>query len=111
MSHLKRKTSLSSTRQVFKPTFRLTDGGADERGRVSDVVETLSLDEVGHGGRKVLVMSLHVVFQDQTAQRSSRLICRHTKMIILRKCASFRAIVSLEKHRPSDFRLVRTKMR
>ncbi len=50
-----------STSISLKPGVRLTDGGADERGRVSDVVETLSLDEVGHGRREFLVVSLHVV--------------------------------------------------
>lgn len=44
-----------------------TDRSSDERRRVSDVVEAFSLDEVSHVGRKVLVVSLNVVLQYQTA--------------------------------------------
>lgn len=66
----------------LKPGFRLTDGGADERRRVSDVVETLSLDEVGHGRREVLVVSLHVVLENQTAQRTCGLVCRDTEVCL-----------------------------
>lgn len=46
-----------------------TDSSSDERRRVSDVVEAFSFDEVSHIGREVLVMSLHVVLQNQTAER------------------------------------------
>ena len=53
----------------------LTDSGADERGGVSDVVEAFLFDEVGHRRREVLVVSLHVILQDQTAQGTSGLIC------------------------------------
>ena len=44
-----------------------TDRSSDERRGVSDVVEAFSFDEVRHVGREVLVVSLNIVLQDQTA--------------------------------------------
>ena len=52
----------------------LTNSGSDERGRITDVVQTLSLDEICHGRWKVLVVSLHIVLQDQTAEGASWLV-------------------------------------
>lgn len=51
-----------------------TDCGSDERWRISNVVETFSLDEISHVGREILIMSLNIVFQYQAAQRTSGLI-------------------------------------
>ena len=56
------------------PPPHLTNGGPDERGRVADVVETLLLDELGHGLREALVVRLDVVLQDQAAERPRRLV-------------------------------------
>lgn len=53
---------------------RPTDRGADERGGITDVVHTLLLDEVGHGLREVLVVSLHVILQDQATEGASGFI-------------------------------------
>lgn len=55
---------------------KLTNSGSDEWGRITNVVQTLSLDEICHGRRKVLVVSLHIVLQDQTAEGASRLILK-----------------------------------
>lgn len=52
----------------------LTYGSSDERGGIANVVQALLLDEVGHGGRKALVMCLHVVLKDETAEGTSWLI-------------------------------------
>lgn len=57
---------------------KLTNGGSDEWGRITNVVQTLSLDEICHGRRKVLVVSLHIVLQDQTAEGASRLVLKKT---------------------------------
>lgn len=52
----------------------LTDGGADERGRVPQAVQTLLLDEGGHGRGEALVMQLDVVLQDQARQGAGGLV-------------------------------------
>lgn len=53
-----------------------TDRGSDERRRVSDVVQAFSFDEVRHVGREVLVVGLHIVLQDQAAQRTGGLVLK-----------------------------------
>lgn len=63
----------SNKTETMRP-HKLTNRGPDERRGVSDVVETLLLDEVSHGRGKVLVMSFHIVLQDQAAQGTSRLV-------------------------------------
>lgn len=56
------------------PAAPLTYGGSDERGGVTNVVETLLFDEVSHRWWKALVMCLHVVLEDETTERASWLI-------------------------------------
>lgn len=56
------------------PAARLTYSGSDERGGITDVVETLLFDEVSHRRWKALVMRLHVVLKDETTERASWLI-------------------------------------
>lgn len=75
-------SSLTHTGQkmfVLSPSYHSriktpTDCGSDERGRIADVVEAFSLDEISHVRRETLIMSLDVVFQYQAAQRTSGLI-------------------------------------
>lgn len=55
-------------------TYTHTDCSSDEWRRISDVVEAFSLDEIGHIGREVLVVSFDVVLQNQTTQRASGLV-------------------------------------
>lgn len=102
-----------------------TDRGSDERRRVSDVVQAFSFDEVRHVGREVLVVGLHVVLQDQTAQRTGGLVLKkkggenekrkiHVCVFLFMekgRTDSTISIVSGGVYVPSDLRLVRTKMR
>lgn len=53
-----------------------TDRSSDQRRRVSDVVQAFSFDEVSHVGREVLVVSLNIVLQYETAQGASGLVLR-----------------------------------
>ena len=70
------KSASSENHQTPTATeLSLTYGGPDERGGVTDVVETFLFDEVGHRRWKALVMCLHVVLEDETTERASRLIC------------------------------------
>ena len=52
----------------------LTNSGADERRRVTDVLEALALDEITHAIREVLIVGFHIVFQNQPAQGPCRFI-------------------------------------
>lgn len=102
-----------------------TDRGSDERRRVSDVVQAFSFDEVRHVGREVLVVGLHIVLQDQAAQRAGGLVLKkkgsknakreiHVCIILFMakgRTDSTICIVSGGVYIPSDLRLVRTKMR
>lgn len=84
MHHLQRgtegkATAWQKTRQQKKKKKneqenKLTDGGANERWGVTDVVQAFLLDEVGDGRGEVLVVCFNIVLQDQTAQRASGLI-------------------------------------
>jgi len=55
-------------------THTPTDCSSDKRRGVSNVVEAFSFDEVGHVRREVLVVSFHIVLQNQTTQRASGLV-------------------------------------
>lgn len=102
-----------------------TDRGSDERRRVSDVVQAFSFDEVRHVGREVLVVGLHIVLQDQAAERTGGLVFKrkggenakhkiHACSFLFtgkERTDSTVSMVSGGVYIPSDFRLVRTKMR
>lgn len=100
-----------------------TDRGSDERRGVSDVVQAFSFDEVGHVGREVLVVGLHIVLQDQAAQRTGGLVLKRKGgenakrkihvciFLFMGKGRTDINVVSGGVYVPSDFRLVRTKMR
>lgn len=53
----------------------LTNGSSDKRGSISYVVKTFLFNELSNRLGETLVMSLHVVLQDQTTQRTSWFIC------------------------------------
>lgn len=61
----------------------LTNGSPDEGGWVPNVAQTFLLDEVCHRRREVLVVSLHIVLQNQTTERTRRLICEVKKRQVL----------------------------
>lgn len=51
-----------------------THSGPDERRRVSDVLETLALDEIRHAIREVLIVGFHIVLQYQPTQGPRRFV-------------------------------------
>lgn len=53
----------------------LTNGGANEGGSITNVVETLLLDKLSHGRWKALVMSFDIVLQDEPTEGARWLIC------------------------------------
>lgn len=53
----------------------LTNGSSNKRGSIPYVVKTFLLNELSNRLGEALVMSLHIIFQDQTTQRTSWLIC------------------------------------
>lgn len=46
----------------------LTHSGPDERRSVANVLETLTLDEIRHAIREVLIVGFHIVLQYQATQ-------------------------------------------
>lgn len=79
LHYLQQSNHLHLTQKTLHFSFSVktpTDRSSDERWRVSDVVEAFSFDEVSHSGREVMVVSLNIVLQDQTAERASGLVLK-----------------------------------
>lgn len=63
LQHLKESLHFEWTQRM-----QLTHSSSDEGRRVSDVLEALTLDEIRHAIREVLIVSFHIVLQYQPTQ-------------------------------------------
>ena len=57
------------------------DSGSDQRRRIADAVQAFRLDELGDVRRELLEVGTNVVLEDETAERTRRLICGNVDKI------------------------------